>query len=273
MIMSAGGWKSSSSGGKDDGGLCELFGVVLAVLPVLIDNVPTYPRPATVMKIPKQAAVSPPSLLAGLPERDSSLVMAAAASRQFLPRTVLCRQGELADTMFLVQTGRVRFARTTTDGRDVLLRLLGPGECFGLASLVPGEVNYMGTAVSIGETALYLWDAAAIKSVAATCPRLAQNALHVALRYVQEFGDRHVALLSRTAEQRLARTITTLGATSGRVLPGGVEVEIGNHDLAALADVSLFTVSRQLKRWERDGHLLKRRQRVVIRHPEALLSA
>jgi CRP-like cAMP-binding protein len=224
------------------------------------------------MNIPSPPVASTPPLLAGMIDADRCTVVALASIREVAARTVLCRQAETAEQLFLIRTGRVRFARTTADGRDVLLRRLGPGECFGLASLIEGPVHYMGTAVTMEATTVYAWGADAIRQAAATHPQLSQNALRIAFSYVAEFSERHIALLSRTAEQRLGRTIARLGATSGRVLPNGVEVDITNHDLAAMADVGMFTVSRQLKAWEREGHLLKRRLRVVIRHPEALLT-
>jgi CRP/FNR family transcriptional regulator, cyclic AMP receptor protein len=212
------------------------------------------------------------ALLAGLTEQDGRAVRALAAARTVSAGTALCRQGEPAEWVFLLLSGRAKFARTTAQGREVLLRRLGPGECFGLASLVPGPVNYMATAVTIGETALLAWDAATIRAAATAYPTLSQNAFRIALEYLEEFAERHVALLSQSAEQRVARTITHLGATAGRVLPSGVEVDISNHDLASLADVGMFTVSRQLKQWEREGHLLKKRQKVILRHPEALFT-
>jgi len=223
-------------------------------------------------KISRRLTASSPLLLEGLADSESRAVTALAAVRDCAPGTILCRQGEVADSMFIVQAGRVRFARATAQGRDVLLRWLGPGECFGLASLVPGAVNYMGTALAVGPVRVCAWESSTIRAAAAAHPRLGENALRIALHYLEEFGDRHVALLSRTAEQRLARTLTHLAATSGRVLAEGVEVEITNHDLAALADVGMFTASRQMQRWKREGHLEKKRQRVLLRHPEALLA-
>ncbi len=226
------------------------------------------------MKIPERSqrtAPLPPPLLDGLAGRDCVAIVAAAACRDFPARTVLCRQEEPACSMFLVESGWVRFARTTAEGRDVLLRWLVPGDCFGIASAVARPMNYMATALTIGPARLYVWEAEAVRSAAAAYPRLAQNVLRIALQYIEEYGERHAELLSRTAEQRLGRALTHLGATAGRVLPDGVEVEIGNHDLASLADAGMFTVSRQLKRWERDGYVVKRRKRVLIRQPDALL--
>ncbi len=228
----------------------------------------------TPMKIPQTTtATATPALLDGLPEADRKAVLSAAACDDLPARTVVCRQAEPADRMFLIRTGRVRLARSTTDGRDVLLRWLGPGECFGLGTLVSGPARYVGTALTMDRVCLFAWKAAAIRRFATTQPQLALNALRIALSYLDEFAERHSDLLSRSAEQRVARTLTHLAATQGRLQPTGVELDITNSDLASLADVSMFTVSRQLKRWERNGHLRKTRQHVLIRHPEALLEA
>ena len=218
-------------------------------------------------------SMSAPQLLAGLDEAQRDAILARASLRTYPPGAVLCRQGEAAEAAFVLHSGVVRFARTTLDGRDVLLSPIRAGQCFGLASFVSGAVNYMATASASGEAAVFVWSGVEIREAAAMFPRLSQNAFRIALEYLEQIADRHVALLSLTAEQRVARTITHLGATSGRVLPSGVEVDVSNHDLAALADVGMFTVSRQLKRWERDGYLVKKRQKVILRHPEALLSA
>jgi DNA-binding transcriptional regulator YhcF (GntR family) len=42
--------------------------------------------------------------------------------------------------------------------------------------------------------------------------------------------------------------------------------------LASLADVSSFTASRTLNKWERQGVVEKSRGKVVIRSPEKLLA-
>jgi CRP-like cAMP-binding protein len=80
-----------------------------------------------------------------------------------------------------------------------------------------------------------------------------------------------MALVTDTAEHRLAYTLTQLGTRTGHLLSDGLEVNVKNEDLASLADISLFTASRLLKNWERQGALEKNRGRVLIRCPEKLL--
>jgi CRP-like cAMP-binding protein len=52
-----------------------------------------------------------------------------------------------------------------------------------------------------------------------------------------------------------------------------VEVDIKNEDLASLADVNFFTVSRILGAWERQKVVSKSRGKVLIRCPEKMLAA
>jgi CRP/FNR family transcriptional regulator, nitrogen oxide reductase regulator len=214
---------------------------------------------------------SPVPIFEGLPETVASAVLSAATLRTFHPGMVLCRQGDQARSMFLLRSGKVRFVRATEAGDAVIMRWLAPGDCFGIGSLLAGPVAYMGTAEAVDDGRVYQWDGRTFQAAAARHPRLAQNALTIVLRYFKDYGDRHLALLSATAGQRLARTLTALGSGTGRVLPSGVEIDISNRDLGSLADVSVYTVSRQLQRWEREGHVVKHRQRILLRHPEALL--
>jgi CRP/FNR family transcriptional regulator, nitrogen oxide reductase regulator len=215
--------------------------------------------------------VTPVPIFEGLPETVASTILGAAVQRAFRPGMVLCRQGDPARSMFLLRSGKARFVRTTEAGDEVTMRWLAPSDCFGIGSLLAGPVAYMGTAQAVDDGRVYQWEGRTFQAAAARHPRLAQNALTIVLRYFREYGDRHLALLSATAGQRLARTLTSLGSTTGRVLPAGVEIDISNRDLGSLADVSLYTVSRQLQRWEREGHVVKHRQRILVRHPEALL--
>jgi CRP-like cAMP-binding protein len=95
--------------------------------------------------------------------------------------------------------------------------------------------------------------------------------LQIALTYVAEFADRLEKLMSGTAEQRLARALTNLGVRIGTPSQSSIDILIKNEQLAALADVSPFTVSRQLKQWERAGVIRKSRGVVRILSPEHLL--
>jgi len=116
-----------------------------------------------------------------------------------------------------------------------------------------------------------VWDRATVQRLARDHPQLTANALAVALAMVAQFAARHEALIDGSAAQRLAGALSDLGSQSGTRSPEGIDVRINNQQLAALADVSAFTASRQLQLWEREGAVRKRRGAVRIVDPDGLL--
>ena len=57
----------------------------------------------------------------------------------------------------------------------------------------------------------------------------------------------------------------------GQKIPDGIELSIRNEDLASAANVTPFTASRVLNRWQRDGLVQKTRGKVILRSLEGLL--
>jgi CRP-like cAMP-binding protein len=85
--------------------------------------------------------------------------------------------------------------------------------------------------------------------------------------------NRHVDIVTKSAESRLADVLLHLATEGGEVRPSGVEIDITNEHLSSLSDISPFTASRLLSKWERDGRLSKQRGRITLRTPESLMVA
>jgi CRP-like cAMP-binding protein len=88
-----------------------------------------------------------------------------------------------------------------------------------------------------------------------------------------EVQDRYRELATEKVERRIARTLLRLAAQSGRRVAEGVLIDIPltRQDIAQMTGTTLFTVSRTLSEWERQGLLSVGRERVVIREPHALV--
>src|SRR5687767_15922121 len=62
---------------------------------------------------------------------------------------VLFHEGDSGDKLYIVLDGKVKLGRTSSDGRENLLAILGPGEMFGELSLFdPGARTATATAVA-----------------------------------------------------------------------------------------------------------------------------
>jgi CRP-like cAMP-binding protein len=210
-------------------------------------------------------------LLAGISPDARREIIAGSRRLTLRPAQVLFRTGEPAEQLFVLRKGRVKFARLARTGREIVMAIMVPGDICGLGTILTQYMNYIGTAESLESGEVFVWSRKTIQALADEHPQLPQNALQVALRYVAVFAERHERLFTVTAEQRLARALTRLGVQTGTRERSGIEVRIKNEQLASLADVSPFTASRLLKRWERDGVITKSRGIVHIICPEKLL--
>jgi CRP/FNR family transcriptional regulator, nitrogen oxide reductase regulator len=219
--------------------------------------------------------ISPASvhLFSGLLEGEIKSIKGAATRREFEPTQIIVMANEPANRLFLVEGGCVDYHVTNEAGRDILLRRLTTGDVFGQASLLSSPVGYLGTAKAVQHAWLLEWQDRVIRRIATTYPRIAENALRTVLRYLALYAQRHIGLVSNTAQERLACALSSLGSRTGHAVQQGVEVDIKNEDLASLADVSFFTASRILKSWDRKGVVEKSRGKVIIRSPEKLLAA
>jgi len=213
-----------------------------------------------------------PTLLSGISNESREQILAMAQFRRVPPKEQLIRAGEKATFLFLLHAGTAKYYRVTKQGQELLLRWLIPGDVFGLATLLKHPPDYMGSVQTLDECDFYCWAHPDVRKLVKVYPHLGENALRIALSYLSGYAERHSSLLSRTAEQRVARCLLDLGNRAGHHYPGGAEVDITNEQLGSLSDVGLFTVSRILNKWERSGAIGKLRGRVFIKVPEKLIT-
>jgi CRP-like cAMP-binding protein len=213
-----------------------------------------------------------PRFLSGFTGSDLQAILAAARARRFRANSVITRQGEPAAELFLITKGRARHYFTTPDGRKVLLLWIAQGEIFGGATVLAEQSTYRVSTETVNDTCALVWSRAAIRSLAERYPRVLENALLIASDYVDWHLAAHVALTSQTARQRLAGVLVSLAPLLGRAVPGGVELDITNDELANAAHITAFTASRLLNEWQRHRAVIKRRGKVVLLTPRQLFT-
>jgi CRP-like cAMP-binding protein len=192
------------------------------------------------------SAAAASEFLACLERNAIERILASAQIRGIAAKYTILSEGEPASQLFLIRTGQARSYKLTKDGNEILLRWLLPGDVFGLGTLLRHPPNYISSGDALSDCELLAWEHASIRELATSYPRLAANALRIVLHYLQSYSDRHLGLLTNSAQQRLAGALLHLGHTTGRVQPHGVEIEATNGQLSALADISPFTTSRLL---------------------------
>jgi len=203
---------------------------------------------------------------------DRRIILEKAQQRFVNARDLIIRGGEKASALFVIRSGRIKYSKVTDEGRELLLWILGPGDVFGIATILNHAPGYLGSASAISNCELLVWDEPKIMALSNSYPELCRNALRITLDYLSAYARRHGRLMFESAPQRLAYTLVQVARRSGKIFPNGVELEITNEQLGGLADVGLFTTSRLLGEWERRGMIKKERGRIQIETPENLLA-
>ena len=213
----------------------------------------------------------PPALLSGLTSDQREVAIRKAERRNCSANQVIVSIGKPATRLFQLTKGTAKFYRVTNEGNEILMWWLSSGDVFGIGALLARPWRYIGTAQAVSQCEMLVWTRESIQSLPSTIHEtMTVNSLHIAMNALAEYGDRMVEIKTETAEQRLARTLLQLARRTGTVQPNGVDVTIRNEDLGALANVGMFTVSRLMQKWEREGLTEKGRGKVRILSPENL---
>jgi CRP-like cAMP-binding protein len=184
---------------------------------------------------------------------------------------VLFREGDSGDKLYVVADGKVKLGRTSSDGRENLLAVLGPGEMFGELSLFdPGPRTATATAVtdtriySLGHSDLTTW---------------VQGRPEVALSMLKQISSR----LRRTNEVigdlvfsdvpgRVAKALLDLSSRFGVESEDGVHVghDLTQEELAQLVGASRETVNKALADFAGRGWIRLEARAVVLLDLERL---
>jgi CRP-like cAMP-binding protein len=97
-----------------------------------------------------------------------------------------------------------------------------------------------------------------------------ENALLLASEYLAWHLVDHLALTSHTARERLAHLLISLSGVIGQKIPGGIEIDATNEELASASNISRFSVCRLLGAWQRKHVVEKHRGKILLRSPERL---
>jgi CRP-like cAMP-binding protein len=197
-------------------------------------------------------------------------VLAAASYKQLSRHTVVTNQGDPADRLFLLIKGTARYFFITPEGRNIYLLWLTPGEIFGGASLLAKPSDFLVCTEIVKDSDVLVWKRNVIRSLAGRYPRLLENGLAIAADYLTWYLASHLGLVSHTARQRLAHVLVSLANGIGEKRPDGIHLDITNDQLANTANITLFTASRLLSEWQRNGAVLKGRGKVLLRRPQDL---
>jgi CRP-like cAMP-binding protein len=218
------------------------------------------------------------TLIRGLPlfERMDAAALddalSRAASQRYAPGDVVFEQGETADRFFVLLHGRLRVTQVTPEGQQIVVRMVSPGDLFGIAKALQRS-DYPGTATAVLESIAVVWPMSAWSDIIDAHPAFAVNAMQVMGERLQEAQSRIREISTEVVERRVGHAVLRLASQSGYQEEDGIRIDfpISKQDIAEMTGTTLHTVSRILTNWEEAGLVSGGRQKLLVKNPHRLL--
>ena len=204
-------------------------------------------------------------LFSGLDDEVASALEDSMSSSSLRRGEILFSEGDDGNQLYVVTEGKIKLGRTSPDGRENLLAILGPGQMFGeLSFFDPGPRSATATAVT--DVELKSLGHEALSPVLNAHPDVAHallNQLAGRLRRTNEVvGD----LVFSDVPGRVAKALLDLASRFGRRADDGIHVnhDLTQEELAQLGGASRETVNKALADFASRGWLRLEPRSVVI---------
>lgn len=211
-------------------------------------------------------------LFRGLPTAALDDVLASASTRSFVRDFRVFNQGETRVRAHVLIDGWIRISQSGSDGAQIVVRFIGPGDIFGAISLFTDR-RYPADADTLTDATEVSWSDKALLDLMNNHPQIAINAIRIVGQRLQETQHRVRELATQRAERRVAHAVLRLLRQAGATTARGIVIgfPLRRKDVADIAGTTLYSASRILSAWERAGWLKTFDRRIAVESPSDLM--
>ncbi|HEY6934621.1 MAG TPA: Crp/Fnr family transcriptional regulator [Marmoricola sp.] len=184
---------------------------------------------------------------------------------------VLFHEGDSGDKLYIVTDGKIKLGRTSSDGRENLLAIMGPGQMFGELSLFdPGPRS--ATVTAITDTSFLSLSHEDMMRWLDGRPAVALGLLSQLAGRLRRSNDVVADLVFSDVPGRVAKQLLELADRFGRTADDGVHVhhDLTQEELAQLVGASRETVNKALADFASRGWIRLEPRSVVIMDVERM---
>jgi CRP-like cAMP-binding protein len=189
---------------------------------------------------------------------DSGLILAAIAEGSrtmlFSRKETIFAQGDIADAVFYLQTGNVRLAVVSKNGKEATIAILSAGSFFGEGSLA-GQSLRMGSAIAMTDCSVLRIEKKdmiqALHREHTISDMFVAYLLVRNIRYEEDLVDQ----LFNSSEKRLARVLLMLARFGKESVPETVIPKISQETLAEMVGTTRSRVNFFMNRFRKMGFI------------------
>lgn len=212
-----------------------------------------------------RATATQGALFSGLPENLVGQLFAAAMFRQAQKDAVLFHQGDAPEQLLQVVSGLVRMTQINAEGVQNTLRLMRSGELLGCVAVIQ-QFPYPATATAVEDSIVLSWRATQFLGLLKQHQPIMDNTLAIVGARTRDMVQRVGDMSGKNVERRIAAALLRLADQAGTKSDDGIQIQfpVTRDDLAEMAGLTYFTISRTLSVWQKQKLISSGRQRMTI---------
>jgi CRP/FNR family transcriptional regulator len=180
-------------------------------------------------------------LFKGLPENQLKEIEQIAVNKRFNKGELIFSEGDDGIGFFLVASGLIKIFKVSSEGKEQILHIFGPGEPFGEVPVFSGQ-QFPASAEAITETRLLFFLRTAFVNLLSSHPSLALNMLAVLSLRLRQFTVQIENLSLKEVPGRLAAYLIYVADEQGG--EDSISLNISKGQLASLLGTIPETLSR-----------------------------
>ena len=204
---------------------------------------------------------------------DLKLILQNSITRSIEESSFFFFQGDAAEYLYILTSGQVKLMQSNPYGQQVNLRTLYAWQMFGALGAVREAATYPASAQALENSTALAISSKFLHSMLETRPYLSFDLMKLMTSYIQEMQARYRELATERVEQRVANALIRLAGQSGikSKKEAGIELSFSRQDVAEMTGSTLYTISRLLSDWERQGIIKTGREKIQILKPHDLV--
>lgn len=214
------------------------------------------------------------SMLQVLEPEEIKIMDKMAVMTDVPKKQILYFSEDSANSIYLLKKGKVKISKISSDGREMIMAILGAGEVFGELSLTGTEKREEIAEVT-EDAVICKIQISDFEKMMAKNPKFNMQITKLIGFRLRKIQNRLQNMVFKTSEQRVKSFILEMAEDMGRDIAGEenqkiLELKLTHEDIAKLTATSRQTVSTVFSELEKENIIKYDRRRIYVKNIEAL---
>jgi CRP/FNR family transcriptional regulator len=200
-----------------------------------------------------------------LSDDDLAVISKVTIGRSYKKNDIIFREEEPGEGFYYVKSGKVKIIKLSQDGREHIIKILGPDEVFAEVLLF-NKGPYPATAIAVEDTSVGIISNTELEKIITSHPHVAMNIIKVMSKKLLYIQQKVKSLAFSDSYAKVAQTIENLACQYGRQTNRGLEIDIGitRQDIANLSGTTRETASRVLSVLKKENVIDGDERRILV---------